>query len=150
MGFGRYGYNSGYRKWIRRIRARRLFWLHKIKTGFGCAECGYNKSGYALDFAHIEPLTKNPRVYRAVTPESKSGGHGGIMALGIRITKDKPMNRGYIRELFEEIRKCRVLCRNCHAVETHLRGENRNNYKTQALRENPEMIIIDHTQMDMF
>ena len=42
-----------------RIKDRRLYWLRKIKKSKGCENCGYDKNPLALDFAHIDPLTKH-------------------------------------------------------------------------------------------
>ena len=48
--------------------------------------------------------------------------------------KDKEKNRRYIRELFDEIRKCRVLCMNCHSVQTMTKGEHKKCVETYENR----------------
>ena len=99
---------------IRRIKDRRLHWLRKIKKSKGCENCGYNESPLALDFAHINPLDKN--IAMCGTRHRGCGMH----RLVVRIcTVDKEKNTFYIKELFDEIRKCKILCKNCHVVETY-------------------------------
>ena len=73
---------------------------YKIKTG--CIECGYNKDSRALQWAHIEPVL-----------ESRKKPRYGINS---RIQSNS------LKRLFEELRKCKVLCANCHAIETHKDG----------------------------
>ena len=97
---------------VTKIRKRRVFWLRVIKTSRGCEICGYNKSPLASDFAHKNPLDKH------IAMVTRRGGNG-IDNLYRRIcVKDKEKNRFYIKELFSEVRKCRVLCKNCHVIET--------------------------------
>ncbi len=38
-------------------------WMDEIKTGMGCAICGYNKYGYALDFHHLNGNKKICGIY---------------------------------------------------------------------------------------
>ena len=90
---------------------RKLWYYKKLK---GCIECGYNKHGLALDFAHIDPTQKSPWMY-------KNGPVGsGKGALVSRIPKyGSKFHRERMSELKEEIRKCKVLCKNCHVIETY-------------------------------
>lgn len=69
---------------------RKLIQDYKIKVG--CCLCGYNKHPEALDFDHIDPSTKD-----------------------FCVSQD--MKRK-LEDTIKEIEKCRVLCKNCHAVET--------------------------------
>ena len=78
------------RKWKMR---RRRHWLNNYKIIKGCERCGYNAHGAALHFDHMDPSKKVDQVSK--------------MLKG---------NRG---RLIEEVRKCRVLCANCHAVKTY-------------------------------
>ena len=106
-----------YKNKLTRIRKRRVFWLRKIKTSVGCEMCGYNESPLALDFAHTNPLDKH------IAMVSRRGGNG-IDNLYNRIcTLDKKKNTFYIKELFSEIRKCKILCKNCHVIETNKNNE---------------------------
>ena len=66
--------------------------INRYKEQEGCARCGYNEHGCALDFHHVDPSTKE------FSPGSRM--HGSWPSI---------MN---------EIDKCAVLCKNCHAV-TH-------------------------------
>lgn len=70
-------------------RDRRRHWLNVYKLKKGCEECGYNKYPEALHFDHLDQETK----------------HNEISSMfGYKLTR-----------IFEEVRKCRVLCANCHA-----------------------------------
>lgn len=80
---------------------RRLYWIYKYKQAKGCVVCGYNEDAVALDFDHLEP------------------GHK-LFSVGTRLSG------GSLRSLFAEIRKCQILCANCHRIKTYrrLRGAN--------------------------
>ena len=73
-------------------RNRRKHHLNQYKVKKGCAECGYDLYGCALDFDHLDRSTK-------IAPVSR-------LALGS------------LKKLFTEIRKCQVLCRNCHQIKS--------------------------------
>lgn len=72
----------------RRKRKRKLVEL----AGGKCERCGYHKSFAALQFHHLEPSKKQ----------------FGIAASGV--TKS-------LEEQKKEIKKCILLCANCHAEE---------------------------------
>ena len=116
------------------IKKRRVKHLHKIKTSKGCQTCGYNENGYALVFAHRDPMEK----HSLCVGQGKGGsGMNGltkrICVVGARKDSGKK-NRKYIKELFLEIRKCKVLCMNCHTIETMLAGAHENNVETYKKR----------------
>ena len=118
----------------KKIKKRRNYWLHKYKCAEGCEICGYNEKGYALVFAHRNPMEKH-----SICCGQGRGG-AGMNGLVKRIcTANKEKNRKYIRELFEEIRKCKILCMNFHTVETIEAGEHENNFNTFILRNNKEL-----------
>ncbi len=73
-------------------RARRRHWLDKYKMNKGCCVCGYKDHAVALHFDHIEPTAKRAAVAHMITYSLKA--------------------------LIKEVRKCRVLCANCHYVKT--------------------------------
>jgi hypothetical protein len=74
-----------------------------IKMTAGCQTCGYNADARALQFDHIDPAIKyRTRAGRLV--------HIADMVKGERYA---------LSTILAEIRKCRVLCANCHAVHTH-------------------------------
>lgn len=112
------------------IYRRRQHWLSKYKVTKGCMNCGFNKYALALDFAHIDPSEKSIEI-------TKHGPCGsGIGKLVGRISiKDPIKNRRYLKELIEEIRKCKVLCKNCHVEETFKNKEMHNSWKTYKDRQ---------------
>jgi hypothetical protein len=71
---------------------RRKHWLNLYKMKKRCQKCGYNANPYALHFDHV------------IFPK--------FMSIS-KMTKKYKLTR-----LFEEIRKCQVLCANCHAVKS--------------------------------
>lgn len=73
--------------------AERVAWLDKIKTDAGCADCGYNAYGVALDFDHLPEFEKSFNVSKLV-------------------------RYGSIDRILDEIAKCEVVCANCHRVRT--------------------------------
>lgn len=82
--------NATRNKRIRNIRKR---WLNIYKTAKGCAICGYSKHPVALQFDHINPKDKRLDI---------SG-----------------MTKNSLKTLMTEVRKCRILCANCHMIHTH-------------------------------
>lgn len=73
-------------------KARRF--VNKVKMIYGCAECGYKKHPAALHFNHVEIHNKSANVSTLV-------GTG------------RPLD-----EVKKEMRKCNILCANCHAIHT--------------------------------
>jgi len=64
-------------------------WLFELKKELKCEKCGFSHPA-ALDFHHIDPSQKH---------------------FGISINKHNK------KEVLEEIKKCKVLCSNCHRIE---------------------------------
>tara|TARA_B100001123_G_C14839255_1_gene839405 strand:- start:294 stop:689 length:396 start_codon:yes stop_codon:yes gene_type:complete len=121
---------SSYYEKRKLIKKKRVKHLHKIKTSKGCETCGYNENGYALVFAHRDPMTKNKKcVGQGKGGSGMNGLTKQICVVGARKDSSEK-NRGYIKELFEEIRKCKILCMNCHTIETMLAGEHENCVET--------------------
>lgn len=90
-----------YKKQVERARENQrlnLIWIRKYKSLLGCAECGENRPD-CLDFDHQDPTEKSYTISRMLN-----------------------YNR---RRIMEEIKKCVVLCANCHRIRTaqqkHLR-----------------------------
>ncbi len=79
---------------IKKIRRR---WLNIYKKSKGCSLCGYKEHPAALQFDHLDPSTKVRDVSNMVTLK--------------------------LKRLMDEVRKCRVLCANCHMIHTF--GENK-------------------------
>lgn len=73
------------------LRKNRRELLHEIKQELGgkCMICGYDKSLYPLQFHHVDPDTKEFTMMNAETRMS-------------------------IKKIADELRKCVLLCRNCH------------------------------------
>ena len=69
-------------------------WLDRYKSQLRCEKCGYNKNIRAIVFHHINPKNKTFSMCNAQ-----------------KYTTNK-------KKIIEEINKCSVLCKNCHA-ETH-------------------------------
>lgn len=74
-------------------RKRRSELINTYKVGKGCSECGYNKHPSALDFDHLDPADK-------------------------KFTISHRLDLSTVKTLFKEIRKCRILCANCHRIHT--------------------------------
>jgi len=78
----------------RQKSTRRMYWINKYKIAKGCSQCGYNKHAVAIDFHHVGQ-------------------------------KDYDLNKiktHSLIKLFSELRRCILLCANCHRVE-HLTGK---------------------------
>ena len=101
--------NTDYRKYIRDKRYRRI---NKYKLSKGCKDCGYAEHPKALCFDHVVREDKTE-----LLDASKSGANMSTLVCRINTT-DKVKNRQYIKELFDEIRKCEVRCQNCHSIKT--------------------------------
>ena len=81
-----------------KIRAEKWNMAQKIKLAQGCADCGYNKDAYALQFDHIgDDKKKN-------VSDLISSDYGW-------------------KTILEEMNKCEVICANCHAIRTRMRGQ---------------------------
>ena len=111
--------------WRTWIKDRRLHWLRKYKKANGCANCGYNEHPLALDFAHIDQMSKHSG--------ASYGAGSGISKLYVKIYRDKQRNTQALKDLIAEVRKCKVLCKNCHVVETFENREFNNNMQVSKL-----------------
>lgn len=74
-------------------RARRMHWINKYKVMKGCQTCGYSLHPVALDFDHVDPATK-------------------------RFNISHRTDRATLKSLVAEIRRCVILCANCHRIKT--------------------------------
>lgn len=84
----------------------------RVKMFLGCSECGYKKHPDALHFDHLNPELK---------------------------TKEISRMHGYSRErLKNEMRKCRVLCANCHAI--HGEAQRREKLKEEYFKRKMEKL----------
>lgn len=69
----------------------------EFKKKLGCAKCRYNKCGAALDFHHIDPKLKERRI-------------------------TAPLWFSNTNLYINELKKCNLLCKNCH-YEVHHENE---------------------------
>ena len=124
-----------------KYRLTRKLWHYKKLRG--CVECGYNAHGLALDFAHRNPEEKSHWMY-------KNGPVGsGMGVLVSRIPKyGTQLHRDRMAELKAEIRKCDVLCKNCHVIRTY---ENREMHGGHALHKKRKGLVEEEIgNLDQF
>lgn len=86
------GKSLEYRKlkatYIKNRKQRRKYWLNKYKTAKGCQRCGIKTNSIIYDWHHID---------------------GKDFAINTKITTS-------LKRLFKEIRKCILVCSNCHRL----------------------------------
>jgi hypothetical protein len=140
--------------WRRYKVSRRMHWINKYKLAKGCDVCGYGPIQHGcqavlakgLDWAHLDPLSKSS--YLSENKET-------MYSLVRLVSKDPVKNRQNRREIFKELRKCRLLCKLDHVAESDERDESKTGHALSAIRKNEpiemkEIIRIDTTQEDMF
>lgn len=86
-----------------RTNRRRLNLVRRYKAANGCVNCGESRPD-CLDLHHREPAEKNPKLARSAGRLHPGGG--------------SHWKRLRYDEIVTEIRKCDVLCANCHRVVT--------------------------------
>jgi hypothetical protein len=83
-------------------------WIDLYKISNGCSICGYNKHPAGLCFDHLPGFEKAEITKNGCSKRSCAGGMFMLY------------NKKYdIEELIAEIKKCRLLCHNCHMENTH-------------------------------
>jgi len=88
--------NTKHAKRLKNNKNKRKKFIIDIKLSNGCCICGYKKCARALDFHHLNKLTKEFNI---------AGG----------------LHRRSSKAIIEEIKKCVVVCSNCHReVEDNL------------------------------
>ena len=75
--------------------------IQEIKSECQCAKCGDSR-GYVLDFHHINPDEKENTIARMTS------------------------NNYQLDKVYDEIKKCIVLCANCHREFHYLQNKNSN------------------------
>lgn len=90
--------------------------LYKISRG--CDMCGYNKHPSSLCFDHLPEYEKSP--------VTKNGNNNTWIGGGMYNLYKKLYT---IDQLIDEIKKCRLLCHNCHMETTY---PNNKRYKDQT------------------
>lgn len=105
----RRAYNREYqRKWRQRNSDKHLAYVNAVKAKLrqeideyklerGCADCGYSEHAVALDFDHVR----------------------GTKIDNISTMLQRGLSRGKIHA---EMKKCEVVCANCHRVRTQKRN----------------------------
>lgn len=96
-------------EYAHKLRQAKIEWLRQYKGERCCRDCG-ESDPIVLQFHHLDPTTKNPRM---ATKIQKTGYQRGI----------KFYELGW-EDMFKEVEKCIVLCANCHLrEENRLRGQ---------------------------
>ena len=94
-------------------RARRRYWLKKYLAHHGCEHC-HTHDVRVLTFDHKDPMDKSFTILSNMGPISDYDG---------------------ISRLIKEVRKCRVLCQNCHKIKTEEDNDTSNNLKCADQRQ---------------
>jgi hypothetical protein len=86
--------------------------ISKYKLAKGCVKCGYRNNSACLHFDHRvrsdkSPITKSGYKNNQHNPNSSGGFY--------RLYKKKYP----LKMLMEEIRKCDLVCANCHGEKTY-------------------------------
>ena len=76
----------------KKYKRRRHDWLEEYKGTLACELCGYHKHTAALEFHHRNPKEKTRNVSRMMNQNASQA------------------------DVMKEIRKCMVVCSNCHAI----------------------------------
>jgi len=82
----------------KKLKQRLREFVDDYKKKTGCQYCKYNKYPHILVFHHKIPLKKQGRT--CITNQHWS-----------------------VKRLKEEIKKCVLLCPNCHAIEHYIKGQ---------------------------
>lgn len=90
-----YYFNKGGKEKRKYRFSRRKHWIDKYKIVKGCSRCGFNAHSVCLDFDHINPFEKCFNISRAINDLQYS-----------------------VKTIIDEIRKCKILCSNCHRILT--------------------------------
>jgi hypothetical protein len=91
-------------------------WIDNYKLGKGCKKCGYNRHPSALCFNHL-PEYRSEKNIMIKNGGSKKINKGSMNAGGMFRLYDPEYCS--IKDLIAEIRKCEILCANCHQEETY-------------------------------
>jgi len=87
---------------------RRHELVDAYKVSVGCCICGYNKHPSALCFDHLPEYEKSEITKNGCSKRTCAGGMYRLYS-----------KRHSPQELIDEIKKCRVMCSNCHMEHTH-------------------------------
>ncbi|MEM6997967.1 MAG: hypothetical protein AAF413_03605 [Patescibacteria group bacterium] len=70
--------------------------IYKLKESTPCTDCGQHYPHFVMDYDHLENK---------------------------RASVSSLLNRGGPRKVMEEIKKCELVCANCHRIRTHSRKQ---------------------------
>jgi hypothetical protein len=87
---------SRYLERNKRYRQEIVQYINAVKQGTPCADCGKRYPSYVMDFDHLDGRDKD-----------------GLVSFFC--------NTGRIAAAKREIKKCEVVCSNCHRKRTHTR-----------------------------
>ena len=82
--------------------------IDTYKVSIGCCICGYNKHPSALCFDHLPNFEKSEVTKNGCSKRTCAGGMYRLYS-----------KRHSPQELIDEIKKCRIMCSNCHMEHTH-------------------------------
>lgn len=82
--------------------------INTYKVINGCCVCGYNSNPSALCFDHVSDDIKHEDTKNGYSKRSSAGGMFKLYSK--RYSSD---------DIINEIKKCRILCCNCHMEHTH-------------------------------
>lgn len=91
------------RQAIRLRRSTKRQYVHDLKEGKSCLDCGIEYPPYVYDFDHLPQFEKS-------FPLSSTG------------MRDKTME-----EIIAEVAKCELICANCHRHRTYMRSIEKSN-----------------------
>jgi hypothetical protein len=80
------------------VKAKEKIKWYTFKSTLKCAHCGFSHVA-AMDFHHEDPATKDGNVHDYIS-------------------------NGQFAKAYEEIKKCIVLCANCHRIHHHKEKKN--------------------------
>jgi len=85
--------------------------VDKYKISIGCCSCGYNKHPSALCFDHLPEYEKAEITKNGCSKRTCAGGMYRLYS-----------KENTTQDLISEIKKCRVMCSNCHMELTHVKN----------------------------
>jgi len=83
-------------------------WMDIYKMSKGCEKCGYSRHPSVLCFDHLPGTDKKEETKNGYSKKACAGGMYRLYS-----------PKFTVKELIQEVRKCRILCHNCHMEETH-------------------------------
>jgi hypothetical protein len=103
------------------IKAQRHALVDNYKLTVGCHVCGYNAHPSALCFDHQPEHEKSDITKNGGAKRTQAGGMYRLYSA--KYSTD---------ELLDEIKKCKVMCHNCHMEHTHSNNTRRYSNETHT------------------